>query len=116
MCAQVEAFALNGATAVLGALMVEGCMVAMGQAIIQGALNGTDKAAVMIGVALAAIMLVGIACEGHHNIAPSIGPGRGVHSWAKAATDDWFRNVSAEAAKTAYATYRNEGVEAGMGL
>ena len=70
--AKVQAFALHSTARITGALVVQGCMVTMGQAVSKGALDGTDDAAVMVGVAIAAVVLVSVACKGDDNVAPYV--------------------------------------------
>ena len=79
--------------------MVHSCMIAMGQAIIQGALHCAQYATVMVGVARNAIVLVGVAREGHHNIAPVVMLGSVVCSWATTATGACRGHVIAKIAQ-----------------
>ena len=95
---KVQAFALHGAAGIAGALVVQGGMVAMGQAVGKGALYGTDDAAVMVGVAIAAIVLVGVTAEGHDDVAPRVVFGSGLGSRTKTAAEAGRRNVGTHAA------------------
>ena len=75
--------------------MVDGCVVAMGKAVGEGALHSADYAAVMVGIAAAAVVLVGIASEGNDDIAPAVILGRFNSIWAKAAAPKSSRNIKA---------------------
>ena len=95
---QIDALALNSATAVLSGLMVDGCVVAMGEAVGKGAFHSADNTAVMVGIAAAAVVLVGIACEGNDNVTPAIVLGRLNSIWTKAAAFKRNRRIHAHAA------------------
>ena len=74
-------------------------MIAMGQAIVQRALHCAQHTAVMIGVAGNAIVLVGIAGEGHHNVAPAIVLGSVVQGRSTTAARPSGRDVATKAAQ-----------------
>ena len=95
---EVDDLALDGAAAVLSGLMVDSCVVAMGESVGKGALHSADNTAVMVGIAAAAVMLVGIASEGNDDIAPAIVLGRLNSIWTKAAAFKRNRRIHAHAA------------------
>ena len=97
--AKVQAFALHGTARIAGALVVQGRMVTMGQAVSKGALDGTDDAAVMVGVAIAAVVLVSVACKGDDNVAPAVILGRFNSIWTKTTDFTGHRSIHAHTAR-----------------
>ena len=97
--AKVQAFALHGTARIAGALVVQGRMVTMGQAVSKGALDGADDAAVMVGVAIAAVVLVSVACKGDDNVAPAVILGRFKSGWTKTTDSTGHRSVHAHTAR-----------------
>ena len=104
---EVDTFALNSAATVLGGLMVDGCMVAMGEAVGKGALHSADDAAIVVGVAIRAIVLVGVRAKGNDNVAPAVILGRFNSVWTKTANSTGHRGIHAHAAYIKGADSRN---------
>ena len=70
--AEVEPLTLDAAASFTGALMVQRCMIAMGEAVVKRTLHSANNAAVVVGVAACAAVLVGVSAEGHNNVAPYV--------------------------------------------
>ena len=109
--AEVEPLTLDAAASFTGALMVQRCMVAMGEAVVQGALHGTDNTAIVVGKATHAIVLVGISTKGHHDIAPSVIFRCFIHSRPAPAAGDGCWDVIAKAAQHVEIVQHAVGVE-----
>ena len=107
MSTQIDALALNSAAAVLSGLMVQGCVVAMGEAVGKGALHSADDAAVVVGIAIATIVLVGVRAKGDDNVAPAVIFRRFNSVWTKAANSTGHRGIHAHAAYIKGADSRN---------
>ena len=95
---QIDALALDAAAAVFGGLMINSCMIAMGKTIGEGTLHSTDNAAIVIGVAIAAVMLVSVGAEGYYNVAPAVILRRFVPCRSKTSGPASNRNIKAKAA------------------
>ena len=95
---QIDALALNSATAVLSGLMVDGCVVAMGEAVGKGAFHSADNTAVMVGIAAAAVVLVGVRAKGDDNVAPAVIFRRFNSIWTKTTAFKRNRRIHAHAA------------------
>ena len=98
MSTQIDALALNSAAAVLSGLMVNGRMVAMGEAVGKGALHSADDAAIVVGVTVRAIVLVGVRAKWDDNVAPAVIFRRFNSGWAKTTDSTGHRSIHAHAA------------------
>ena len=107
MSTQVDALALNSAAAVLSGLMVDGRMVAMGEAVGKGALHSADDAAIVVGIAIATIVLVGVRAKGDDNVAPAVIFRRFNSVWTKTTDSTGHRSIHAHAAYIKGADSRN---------
>ena len=104
---QIDALALNSAAAVLSGLMVQGCMVAMGEAVGKGALHSADNTTVVVGIAVRAVVLVGVRGKGDDNVTPAVILGRFNSVWTKTANSTGHRGIHAHAAYIKGADSRN---------
>ena len=104
---QVDALALNSAAAVLSGLMVQGRMVAMGETVGKGALHSADDAAIVVGVTVSAIVLVGVRAKGDDNVAPAVIFRRFNSVWTKTTDSTGHRSIHAHAAYIKGADSRN---------
>ena len=104
---QIDALALNSAAAVLSGLMVDGCVVAMGEAVGKGALHSADDAAVVVGVTVRAVVLVGVRAKGDDNVTPAVIFRRFNSGWTKTTDSTGHRSIHAHAAYIKGADSRN---------
>ena len=104
---EVDALALNSAAAVLSGLMVDGCVVAMGEAVGKGALHSANNTTVVVGIAIATIVLVGVRAKGDDNVAPALIFRRFNSVWTKTANSTGHRGIHAHAAYIKGADSRN---------
>ena len=104
---QIDALALNSAAAVLGGLMVDSCMVAMGEAVGKGALHSANNTTVVVGIAIATIVLVGVRAKGDDNVTPAVIFRRFNSGWTKATDSTGHRGIHAHAAYIKGADSRN---------